>query len=275
MGEIFLKVEDFSSVLFSYLHEPYASLLNGIIFGIDLKVAKDFYTDLKRVGLLHIVVLSGMNLSLLSAIISRFTIFFGRKTSSLITIFVLILFIIWVGPEAPIVRAGIMAVLTHVAIIYGVQAYSLYLLFLSGVFSLIFKPEWIRSISFQLSYLATLGIILFSKSYRREESFWKSLIRDIKLELRTSLSAQIFTAPLIFIYFKQISVVSPLANVLVAPIIAPVMILGFLAAFLGKLNFYLGLPFSWLAFGLLRYVVFITETLSSVPFSFFEFEYDG
>ncbi len=266
------SVDTFASVNLQYLHEPYASLLNGIIFGVKLKTAKELYIDLKRAGLLHIVVLSGMNLSLLSALISRFTLFFGRKFSSLITIISIIFFILFVGPEAPIVRAGIMAVLTHVAIIYGYKTYSIYILFLSGLFSLIFKPEWIRSISFQLSYLATLGLILFSKGYKVERKFWSKVKRTIKIELRTSLSAQVFTAPLIFLYFKQVSLVSPLANLLVAPVIAPLMVFGILSSFLGKLNFYLGLPLSWLSFGLLHYIVRITEILADIPFGFIEFQ---
>ena len=114
-----LTIYSFSSVIDQYLHEPYASLLNGIIFGLKPKTSSDFYFKLKAVGLLHIVVLSGMNLTLLSGVISSVLKNLGRKTASLITILGIIIFINFVGPQAPIVRAGFMAILTHVAIIYG------------------------------------------------------------------------------------------------------------------------------------------------------------
>lgn len=255
-----------------YLHQPYASLLNGIIFGIELKTLEEFFLQLKKVGLLHIVVLSGMNISLLSAFVSRLTIRFGRYISSLFSIIAIICFVLFVGPEAPIVRAGIMAIIAHVAIIYGFKTYSLYLLFLSAVISLLVKPDWLMSISFQLSYFAVLGIVLFSKSYKRVDGFINNLIRDLKIELRTSLSAQVFTSPLIFLYFKEFSLISPISNLLTAGLIAPIMILGFLSAFLGSINYYLGLPFAWLAYGLLRYLVFVIEVLANIPFGFFDFK---
>lgn len=268
----FPTVYDFSNVINQYLHEPYASLLNGIIFGIKPTTSPDLYFKLKATGLLHIAVLSGMNLSLLSAIVSQITLPFGRRIASLISILIIIIFIIFVGPEAPIVRAGIMAILTHVAIVYGKQKSSLYLLFISGLFSLIFKPTWIKSLSFQLSYLATLGIILFSKrKIKRPKNNFQKIKNIFKEEFLTSLSAQVFTAPLIFIRFKQISLVSPLTNALVAPFIAPLMIFGLLASFLGKINYFFGLPFALLSFGILKYLTFVIDLFSRIPYGFIQF----
>jgi len=86
----------FSSVINNYLSEPQASLLNGIIFGVNLKTTKIFYEQLKIVGLLHIVVLSGMNITILAAIIGSITSFFGKQISILITILTIILFILFV-----------------------------------------------------------------------------------------------------------------------------------------------------------------------------------
>ncbi len=267
-----LTIYSFSSVIDQYLHEPYASLLNGIIFGLKPKTSSDFYFKLKAVGLLHIVVLSGMNLTLLSGVISSALKNLGRKIASLITILGIIIFINFVGPQAPIVRAGFMAILTHVAIIYGEQRNSLLLLLFSGILSLIFKPAWIKSLSFQLSYLATLGILLFGKpTPSRKKDFFDEIKNVFKNEFKTSIAAQIFTAPLIFLKFHQISLVSPFTNVLVAPTIAPLMILGLLAAVLGKINFYLGLPFAWLCFGILRYILFVIDLFSKVPFGFLRF----
>ncbi len=265
-------VYDFAAVINQYFHEPYASLLNGIIFGIKPKGFPELYQKLIKTGLLHIAVLSGMNLSLLSGVISATLKPLGRKINSLITILTIIIFVHFVGYQAPIVRAAIMAVLTHVAILYGKQKSTLYLLFISGLLSLVFKPTWIKSISFQLSYLATLGLILFAKGYEgHPKTFWQKLMKFIKSEFRTSIAAQVFTAPLIFLKFKQISLVSPITNVLIAPIIAPLMSLGMFAALLGKLNYYLGLPFAWVSFGFLKYLTVVIDLFSNVPYGFFKF----
>src|SRR3989339_1930389 len=153
----------FTDVINSYLPEPEASLLNGIIFGVNIKTTKEFYQQLKMVGLLHLVVLSGINITLLAAMISAVTKYFSKVISTLITILVVILFVIFVGPKAPIIRAAFMGLLTHVAIITGRKNYTLYDLFLSLIFILIFWPDWLKTVSLQLSYGATFGIILFGQ----------------------------------------------------------------------------------------------------------------
>lgn len=262
----------FTSVINLYLPEPHASLTNGIIFGIPVRGSGDLYEALKRTGLLHIVVLSGINITLLSSIISSVTSRLGKKLSIIITLIVIIGFILFVGPQPPIVRAGIMGVLTALAISYGRVNFSLYALLLSLLLILIFAPIWISSISFQLSYAATLGIILFgSKTVKTSDNFVGKIKEYTGAELKTSLAAQVFTVPLIFIYFKQISLISPLSNIFISWTIAPIMIFGFLAAILGKINILLGLIPSYIVFVLIDYVLFVIKTLSAVPFSYFKF----
>jgi competence protein ComEC len=252
----------FTSIISKYLPEPQSSLLNGIVFGVDLKTTKSFYQQLKIVGLLHLVVLSGSNITLIGTVVGGLTSYFSKRLSILITVLTIISFVIFVGPKAPIVRAGIMGVLTYVAILTGRKNVVIYSLILSAIFIGLVFPEWLTSISMQLSYGATLGLILFGK---------KDFKNPILGELRTSLAAQFFTAPLIFIYLKQISFISPLANLLVAPVISPLMIFGFLTAFLGKIHYLAGLLPAYICYGLLTYMVWIIETLSKVPFAFYQF----
>lgn len=252
----------FTNVINSYLPEPEASLLNGIIFGVNLRTTKEFYQQLKIVGLLHLVVLSGINISLLAAMVSSITKYFSKVISTLITILTIILFVIFVGPQAPIIRSAVMGILTHVAIITGRKNYTLYALFLSLIFILIFWPSWLKTVSLQLSYGATLGIVIFGQSQSKNY---------ISRNLRLTLAAQVFTVPIIFLYFKQISLISPLANLLVAETIPPLMVLGFLTAFLGKIHYILGYIPSLLCYGILSYIVWIVETLAKIPFAFFNF----
>lgn len=257
-----LSPNTFTIVINSYLSEPEASLLNGIIFGINLKTSKEFYQQLKIVGLLHLVVLSGINITLLTAMISSFTKFFSKVISTLITILVIIAFVIFIGPKAPIIRAAFMGLLTHVAIITGRKNYSLYALFISLIFISIFWPNWLKTISLQLSYGATLGIIFFGQS-KSSNWIWKSV--------KLTLSAQIFTAPIIFFYFKQISLISPLSNLLVAETIPPLMVFGFLTAILGKISYFLGIIPAYICYGILRYLVLVIETLATIPMAMVQF----
>ena len=252
----------FTNVINSYLPEPEASLLNGIIFGVNLKTTKEFYQQLKIVGLLHLVVLSGINITLLAAMVSSVTKYFSKVISTMITILTIILFVIFVGPKAPIIRAAFMGLLTHVAIITGRKNYTLYALFLSLIFILIFWPDWLKTVSLQLSYGATFGIILFGQG--RSENY-------IVKNLRLTLAAQVFTVPIIFLYFKQVSLISPLANLLVAKTIPPLMVFGFLTAILGKISYFLGYIPSLICYGILSYIVWVIEVLVKIPYIFLQF----
>lgn len=252
----------FTSIINSYLPEPHASLLNGIIFGVNLRTSKEFYLQLKMVGLLHLVVLSGANISLLAAMIGSLTGFLSKRISVLLTILLIILFVIFVGPQPPVVRAAFTGILTLVAIIYGRKNYALYALLLSLIFIAIFWPKWLTTISLQLSYGATLGLIIFAK--KRGKNY-------IINEFITSLSAQVFTAPIIFIYFKQISPISPLANVMVSFTIAPLMIFGFITAILGAIWHPLGLLPAYFCYGILSYMVWVVEWLSKIPGGYMSF----
>lgn len=257
----------FTAVINSYLPEPHASLLNGIIFGVPLKTDLVFYNQIKVVGLLHLVVLSGINITFLSSIIASLTSKFSKHISILITILTIILFVIFVGPQAPIIRAAIMGVLTLVATISKKRNFVYYSLFLSFLLICVFWPKWINTISLQLSYGATLGIIMFGKSQVKK----KCLFPDISNNLRISIAAQIFTVPVILFYFKQVSLISPLANLIVSPLIPSLMVFGFLMSVLGKINYFLGLPFAHISFGLLSFIIFVIRHLSELPFIFFQF----
>jgi len=349
------------SLINSYFPEPHASLLNGMLLGTPLFVTNTFYNQLKQVGLIHIVVLSGMNITMLSAILLNTLVYFiNRKWAILCTVVIIIFFVLFVGAEPPVVRAGIMGIISLAAVVYGRQTMAIYSLFLSGIIMLMIHIEWLWSISFQLSFGATLGIILFGSmehtkeitnnklqdtnklqiasnkqipryeqisnlksqvtnklqiaSYKQisnlksqdtnkysnskiqsvgpshsefisESSNQKILkpVQDDKSpltarlasrlatyfleEFRISLAAQVFTVPLIFWYFRQISFVSPLANVLVAWLIAPIMILGMFTIVIGLVSWHLGFVISWIVYPLLGFIVWVVEALSKIPFA--------
>ena len=294
-------MENFTSLINSYLPEPHASLLNGILLGVKLDhVTTHFYESLKTVGLIHIVVLSGMNITMLSAIVLNTIVpIVGRRYAMILTIFVIIGFIFFVGLEPPIVRATIMGILSLVGLLFGRKTIALYTLFLSSIILIIVFPEWLTSISFQLSFGATLGIILFGKLEKVEKNqesgiknsisvipvktgiqkdrYWiptfVGMTYDyIKEELRISLAAQIFTVPIIFFYFRQISFVAPIANILVAWLIAPIMILGIITILVGSIWWQGGFVLSWLCYGLISIVVMVVETLAKIPYASLNFD---
>ncbi len=269
-------MDTITSLFNSYLPEPHASLMNGILLGRPLFVTDTFYNQLKAVGLIHIVVLSGMNITLLSSIILRAIVpLIGRRPAMILTIGIIGGFIFFVGPEAPVVRAGIMGILSLIGLLFGRKTLTLYSLFISAVLMILVNNEWLTSISFQLSFTATLGIILFGSPVKNDDMNNQMKNRSLPLfsyileELRISLSAQVFTVPLIFYYFRQISLVAPVANILIAWLIAPIMILGIIIIPLGLINWQMGFVASWSVYPLLSIIVFVAEWLSKIPYASF------
>ncbi len=265
----------FTSVINSYFYEPHSSLLNGILFGKTLKTSNDLFYQLKATGLLHIVVASGTNLTIFSGIVANFTQFFSKRIAILINIIFIIFYIYIVGIQAPIIRAGFMTILTLVALLIGRKTYVFYLLFISLLpVSILhfFYPKEITVLSTLLSYGATLGLILFGRTKNfQPKNYWEKIKVNLLKEFQPALAAQIFTAPIIFFYFKQISLISPLTNLLIAPFIPPLMITGFLTAILGKIHYLLGLPFSFVCQMILDYMLFIINFFSNIPYGFIQF----
>jgi competence protein ComEC len=253
----------FTTIINSYLPDPQAALLNGIIWGTPVKTSKVFYHQLQTAGLLHLVVLSGMNITILGNMIAVMTHGLPIRISLFLALCGITVFTLFVGPQPPIVRAAIMGGLGLIATLYGRRKTAIVSLLISVVCIAIIRPDWITTISMQLSVGATLGIILFGSGNADDSS----LVKD----LHTSLAAQIFTAPLIFIYFRQVSLISPIANLLVSPLVAPLMVFGFVTSILGKIHWLFGLPTSYICYGLLTYMITVINILSKIPGTFFQF----
>ncbi len=263
--------QSLATVVEMYLPQPHAALLNGMLLGLPVSGYKDLYVKLKTVGLLHMVVLSGMNITIMTSIVMRIMSVFGRRIAGLLSVLIIIIFIAFVSPQAPVVRAGFCSVLTIVALLVGRKTQPLYVLFLSAIFMGIFWPKWITSISFQLSYGATLGLLLFStSSQKKARTFKMRLLQELRSEFKTSIAAQLFTAPLIFFHFKQFSVIAPIANVLVCFMVGPIMIVGFIAVIFGKISYVLGILPAFIVYSMLDYVLWVVDVLAKIPFVFIQ-----
>ncbi|MBP9797833.1 ComEC/Rec2 family competence protein [Candidatus Woesebacteria bacterium] len=262
-----------------YLPQPHASLMNGILYGEQLSKNTPFYEQVHKVGLLHIVVISGTNITLLGGLIHALTLkIFGRILSLVMTLIAICAFVLLVGADPPITRAAIMGCIALLGKLSGRKTYTLYTLFLSGVVVAIFKWEWMSSVSFHLSFFATLGIILCARkpsgevpSKTEPKSRFTAIKEYISSDLYTSLSAQIFTVPIIFWKFNEISLIAPFSNIAVSFIIGPLMVIGAFTSILGSIHPLLGKPFAYISFGLLHYMVSLIRYLSDIPYIFFAF----
>lgn len=268
-----LKVKNkFNANIDQLIPFPQAGLLSGLILGGSAGLPKDLQDNFSRTGMTHIVAVSGYNVTIVAEYLMLLGIFFGlwRKQAFWFAIFGILLFVLMTGLTASAVRAGVMGTLLLWAMKNGRLANSQNAVVFAAGIMLFFNPLLLRyDIGFQLSFLATIGIIYIyplieNKLNRKSKIFWLWEI------LFLSLSAQIFVLPIILYNFKTLSVISLVANVLVLPIIPLTMLLGFLMALFGFIFTPLATVLAWLTYMPLKYEVEIINFLGSLKYSALE-----
>lgn len=269
----------FASAISSLLPEPQASLLNGMVFGIRSALPRSLYDDLVTTGTIHMIALSGMNISIMAGLMQKATEWTGRRLSVVMTLVGITGFVLFVGPSPSIVRAAIMAGISLTATLLGRQYWPYFALGVSALVMLAFQPRLIADVSFQLSFLATLGIIVAQQrnSLKGDQGnkgtmgkigdIEKGIIDSLRENLRLTLYAQLFTAPVILFRFGRLSLIAPVANLAVEWAVQPIMILGLLTGLLGWIWYPLGLFPAWLAWVPLTYIVTVVGWLARFPFA--------
>jgi len=213
-----------------YLPQNLAALAVAMVWGQKSALSPDQYQMFSSTGLLHLLVLSGQNITLLVGFLGVLTQRLGVKVQLFLTIGVALFYLAVFGSEPPIVRASVMAILSALAIFFQSTALPLFLLGLTASGMLICQPEWLGSLSFQLSLAATLGILLLYPYFQSRLKFKNSLSQAFFL----SLSAQIFTTPLLLVNFRQFSLLTLPVNVVAGLLVEPIMGLGVLLSFVGN-----------------------------------------
>lgn len=244
----------------------YASLLSGIVLGAKEQFSKDFESSLKSSGVMHVVAASGMNVTLIGAMLMNvFSVLLRRQYAILSTIGGIVFYCIVAGLEPSIVRASIMGSIAFSAQLLGKQSLSLLSLGITGFLMLFYDPSNISDIGFQLSFLATFGIVLLSPLFQFKQL---SIPKHIKQDLSTTLSAQIATLPILLLNFGTYSIWSIIVNVLVLWTVPILMVIGGLGAFVGIIFEPLGRLIILVSYPLLLYFEYIIRFFSNLPGQF-------
>lgn len=243
------KIIDFFN---SNLSPSQSALALGIVFGIKQEMPKDFYEDLQKSGVMHVVAASGMNVTMVGGfLLSSLGLFLRRQWALVGSIIGISFYAFMAGFEPSIVRASIMGILVFSSQIFGRQNSSFLGLFGAGFAMLFINPSLIFDIGFQLSFLATLGLIylrpLFYLNNKLKTIIKKSFIGE---DIATTITAQIFTLPILIVNFGSYSLISILVNAIALWTVPLIMVIGGAAMFfavifepLGRLILYLNLPF--------------------------------
>lgn len=262
------------------LPEPYSSLANGITLGMKQSLGKDLLEKFRIAGIIHIVVLSGYNMTIIFAGVLFALRRFRREVTLICAAVLTIIFAALVGFSATVMRATLMSLLAILARFLGRPVFALRTLFIAGALMLLYNPLiLLYDPSFQLSFMATLGLIVVSpivevrlesifpemfKIYN-DSSWWKNIFKEITT---ATIATQIFVLPLLIYMTGQFSIVSLPTNLLVLPLIPTAMAFTGLAGVIGFISATLSKIIVFPAFIILELIIKISSLASHIPLSF-------
>ncbi len=257
--------------------DPEGSLLAGILLGVDTGLSGDLQEAFQNTGTAHIIAISGFNISIIAGLfIILFRNGLGPRLGTLAAILGIVLYTLLVGAGASVVRAAIMGSLALFARQIGRRTMGLNILTFSAMIMSALNPHVLWDVGFQLSFFATLGLILYVEPFT---SFMINLLSRFGVQAATSdkiiqplteivlitYAAQLTSLPLMAYHFRQISLVSLIANPLILPVQPAVMIIGGMAVGLSLIVFPLGQITAWIALPFVSYTIRTVEFFNRIP----------
>jgi len=264
------------STIARILPEPEASLLTGILLGVETGIPEAVKDAFATTGTTHIIAISGFNISAIALMLSTATRrWVSRRWVPLLTVAGIWVYVILVGAAPAVRRAAIMGSLYPVARLSGREGDTLTGCLFAALLMTLQNPLVLWDVGFQLSFAATLGLIFYARHLldvgqhslsRVLPPGWVERALGVLREgLLMTLAAQITTLPLLLHYFGQLSLVSFLANGLILPVQPVVMFLGGLVTGLGVIWPPLGHTLGWAAWVPLTYTIRAVEWTAGFP----------
>jgi competence protein ComEC len=248
------------------LAEPQAALLRGMVLGQDEAIAQGVRDDFKRSGLAHLLAVSGQNVLLLcTLVLAACAVLDVPLRARLIAAGVLVaLYVPLAGGGPSIQRAGVMGIAGLVAALAGRPASRWYALGLAAAVTLAVNPLAAGDPGWQLSFAAVVGLLALARPLRHALTRCRvpELVADVAA---ITVAATLATAPLMALHFEQVSLASLPANLLAAPVVAPVMWLGMLGIALAQVAPPLAGPLNVLCAPLLGYLEWVAHGAAGAP----------
>ncbi|QQG50321.1 MAG: ComEC/Rec2 family competence protein [Candidatus Berkelbacteria bacterium] len=265
---IVAKLEQFRDTItdriFLAMPEPHGSLLTGILLGNRVKLDRDLLETFRVVGLSHLIAVSGYNLSILTVNAQALLRPWLGRRAVFLSFALIVAFVILSGAPSSILRAAVMASALLLATYLGRPRRSINILIFAAGFLALFEPKIIFEIGFQLSIAATYALVRLAPVIAWSLERYPKIPETLRLIIAETLAATLMTAPILIAYFERISLVSPLSNLLVLPIMPILMGIGIagtalvlLVPALGNLALMLGWP-------LLEWIIQVSHRLGGL-----------
>lgn len=267
---LFLIRDSFTKNIEKVLNPPESDLASGLVLGARGGFDNEMRDRFVVTGAIHIIALSGYNVTIVAfGVMKILGFFFIESVSIIFGILFIILFIIMSGSSATAIRAGIMASIMLIGKMTGRTYDAGRALVIAALSMVAYDPRIVLDISFELSCLATFGILFITPKVLHLLNRVRFL--PIRFGLRevfaTTLSATIAVLPLLLYATGILSLVSLPANILILPIIPWTMLLIFIVGMIGFILPTLALPFAYITHLLLHYILSVITFFSSLPFA--------
>ncbi len=273
LAELREKITSKINALFSTKE---STVFRAMLLGDQAALDADTYRDFVHTGIIHVLVVSGLHLSILSQFVIRtLKLFrFRRRARYAVGIGVVLCFMAIAGFQPAVNRAGLMLILIYVGKLFNREADALTSLGLAGIVFTVFSPYLVLDIGFQLTYLSTLGILLFCARLTNK-LLWLLHTKNAFVVwlvglFSVTLSVMLTTLPLTVYYFKAIPTLSPIFNLLISPLVTLILSIGLLAVLLSFFPF-LSIIASTLASAvsvLIKAVCGLASLCTAIPYSY-------
>lgn len=240
-----------SGKVYNVLAQPEAGIVTALLNGQRAGISQATTNSLQASGLQHIISISGLHVGLMAGVVFYFVRLLLacsmtlalrlpiKKIAAMVAMVAIILYMFIVGLSPPTVRSVIMTSIVLLAIIVDREAINLRIVAIAAILILVWQPESVLDIGFQLSFAAVVGLVAFfqaTQSFWRHETWQSSILMKIMrvflMTIATSLIATFATAPLTLVHFQKIPVLSMLANILATPAITFLIMPGTFLAYL-------------------------------------------
>ncbi len=267
-GDVARRVRDwFADSIRVAIPDPEASLGIGYLVGQRRSLPPELDTALRIAGLMHVVVASGYNLTILVRLSRRLFMRISKYTATLAASAMIICFMAVTGNSPSMARAGLVAGLSLAAWYYGRKFHPLVLLPFAAAITVMIEPSYVwGDLGWQLSFAAFAGVMILAPLLQAY-FFGDTKPSTVRQIVGETISAQITTLPILVLAFGQFSNVALIANVLILPLVPLAMLLTFIAG-IGALAFptiatVIGLP----AYGLLHYMTTVAMYVANLPWA--------
>ncbi len=271
LQKLFEAKQQFMHALELVIPEPEVGLGEGLLLGVKQTLGADIETAFRRSGIIHIVVLSGYNIMIIvNFVMLALAFVLPLRARIVVGVISIILFALLVGAGASVVRASIMATLGLLALGLGRQYAVMRALFIAGTLMLLVNPLLlVHDVGFQLSFMATLGLIVVAPQL---ETFRLGTLSyfGAKDFLIATLATQIAVLPLLLYQIGQFSLIAVVVNVLVLPVVSFAMLGTFVTGCVALVSTALALPFASGTYLLLTYIIVVATRFADLSFAAFE-----